>query len=162
MIIDKTYFTGKLSIPHLSTSEGVDASLSSLSDLERYIDIYEPKFLKELLGDAYSDYEENKTSEKWVAFENLLKSETKVSPIANYVFFYFYPDMIQSNTGVGTVRAAHENSIDVTDNRLVHVWNDMVNQLEDVFDYLSDTIFVGDYTFPDWSNLTSSINIYGI
>ncbi len=158
MLIDETYFVGKLSVPHLQATEGVDSSLSSLADLERYISIYEPKFLKELLGDLYDTYIEDKELPEWVAFENLVRNDTlKLSPIANYVFFYFYPDMVQSNTGTGTIRAAHENSIDMTDSRLVSVWNEMGVLLEDVFEYLYST-FTG---LPEWDNFRT-INIYGL
>lgn len=165
-LTDKTYLIGKLSIPHLSVSEGVDASLSNASTVDRAFTIYEPEFLKKLLGDAYADYIDNKTSPEWVAFENKVKDDTlKISPIANYVFFKVYPDIIETNTGVGTTHAKHENSYDVTDTRLVNVWNDMVSQLmadDGVLDYLSTTIFTGDYTYPDWSDIATSINIFGI
>lgn len=165
MLIDKTYFVGKLSIPHLSISEGVNSSLSNLADLERYISIYEPEFLEKLLGEAYPDYVANPTETEWTDFIALIRNTTTlVSPIANYVFFKSYPDIVEKNTGIGTVQAVSENSVLVTDSRLINVWNDMIHQLyktDGVLDYLSTTIFDGDYASPDWSNFTT-INQFGI
>lgn len=163
MKTDKTYFIGKLSIPHLTVSEGVDSSLSNSDALTRYISIYEPEFLKKLLGDAYSDYIANPTD--WTEFDALIVDNTlKVSPIANYVFFKCYPDIVQNNTGIGTVQGKPENSYLITDQRLVDVWNDMIAQLykeDGVLDHLTTTVFDGTYDFPDWTDFTT-INIFGL
>jgi len=168
-LIDKTYFVGILSIPHLSATEGVDSSLDNSTELLRQIAIQEPKFLKEILGDLYAEYVAHKTDAIWVTFEGKLKDATlHRSPIANYVFFNSYPDLCVSNTGVGTIASKNENGIDVTPQRLVNVWNDMVNQLtveDGILDYLEENSSLyetDDLSLPDWYYITRYINIFGI
>jgi len=167
-LIDKTYFVGLLSIPNLTTAEGVDAGLENSTELTRYISIYEPGFMQMILGDLYVEYVAHKAEAIWTTIEGKLKDATLFrSPLANYVFFNYYPDLCERNTGVGTMATKQENSELVTRTRLVRVWNDMVSQLwvdDGVLDYLYENrsaYETSEYSLPSWDDIRP-INIFGL
>ena len=119
MILDKTYFSKRpIKVPQSeSLGNGVSSKIST-SDaaiIDECINLYEPKFLINLLGydvanefiEAYkaSILTENPIDlePKWVALKNKLYNITeKTSPAANYVFFFICDEIIQTTTRVGS------------------------------------------------------------
>lgn len=138
-LIDETYFQyGIISIPDLiSTGITSQAAASKLARLTRAIAVYQDKYLNILLGDTlYSEYKVG--SEKWETLKALLvNTELKTSPIANYVFFYYWPDHCTPNLGVGSVVGKTDGgTILDASAKTIPAWNDMVSMNIKVMEYL--------------------------
>ncbi len=140
-MIDSTYFVSPIDIPNLTTEIGGVTDTSNLAALTRAISIYQAEFMRLLLGDLYPDFVSDEDG-KWDDLKaKLVDSDLKVSPIANYVFFKYYPQLTTPNTGVGVAYNKTENQGIDNRKRLTDVWNDMVLYLErcdGVLDYLYD------------------------
>ena len=165
MSVTATYFQKKdyLEVPNQSAARGGQTDTTTAVELARYITLYETKFLKRLLGSLYADYVANPTDARWVALDAKLYDTTNfVSPVANYIFFYFYRDLCLKNTGVGTVEAKAEGV--QTSARLCQAWNmmvEMMNETDGVLDLLYTS---ADYEIEDcvWLDFTHTINTLGI
>ena len=138
-MIDSTYFVSPIDIPNLTTEIGGVTDTSNLAALTRAISIYQAEFMRLLLGDLYPDFVSDKDG-KWDDLKaKLVDEDLKISPIANYVFFKYYPQLTTPNTGVGVAYNKTENQGIDNRKRLTDVWNDMVLYLErydGVMDYL--------------------------
>lgn len=166
MIIDSTYFTGNLTIAQLSQPEVRD-------DLELLIAREEPKYLKLLLGlgfyNAFIDgidpisgaeqrwldllngieYEYNSRDYEWIGFENDLKQ----SPIANYIYAQYLKNLVETMTGVGTVKPATENgSLASATPKIVRAWNEMVEWQKGLIRYLRENRSI----YPEWKPYSSN------
>jgi hypothetical protein len=154
-MIDPTYFVSPIDIPNLTTEIGGVTDTSNLAALTRAISIYQAEFMRLLLGDLYPDFVSDKDG-KWDDLKaKLVDSDLKVSPIANYVFFKYYPQLTTPNTGVGVAYNKTENQGIDNRKRLTDVWNDMVLYLErcdGVMDYLYDNRadLETDVSLPDY------------
>lgn len=143
MIIDYTYFIGKITLPQVADTNG-------RNDVTEAISIYEPEYLKYVLGEdlwkaftdgidgsgtpdqRWTDLLDGKMftyagrSYLWIGFKSA--SQPKLSPIANYVYWKFMQDTAVSNATIGTVVPRTENSETVTPfSKMVYAWNDMVD-----------------------------------
>lgn len=142
MIIDATYFVGEINIAQLGQPEVLEL-------VNRFIKKYEKRFMKEYFGATLAkkindenttpgdplmeailtgaDFEYKGEPVEWVG----LKNTDKVSPIANYVFYFFAEDQLTSQSQVGEVYNKAENAELVSpDSRLAYIWNDMIEMLE--------------------------------
>jgi hypothetical protein len=158
-LIDETYFIGELNLPGLNDDDTVER-------LQLFIDKYEAKFLKELLGyELYkafltgvdtrpvddkwaalksgSDYVRNGRTYRW---EGLVQSDT--SMIANYVYYYWMRNEVSQTTGIGEVITKSENSTRISPSaKMTRAWNEMVNQVWGAVSFLDTNVS----NYPDWS-----------
>lgn len=164
-LIDSTYFQyGTIPVPDLvSTGISSQAAALKLAKLERAIAVYEDKYLNILLGDTlYAEYKVGGV--QWDALKaKLVNTDLKTSPIANYVFFYYWPDHCKVNMGIGTVVGAAEGGqvLDASV-KTIPAWNEMVAMNIKVMEFLwSNRI---DYEHDDielpycnWNELTETV-----
>lgn len=170
MITDSTYFVADLFIDNVVTGQFDNAELSKAAELTRQISIYEPELLLAILGETlYAEYLIGGT--QWDALKaKLWNSTTHVSPVANYVFFNYWPTYCLQMTGNGAFLPTKENStfIPVADKQRM-VWNRMRRLLIDVFDWMDEDVnratFEHDAVTLDttnWVNLTTYMNWAGL
>ncbi len=129
MIIDSTYFEKDpiyvAGIGNRKDDKPTPLAQSLIDSVNSYIAIYEPRFLRNLLGEVLAA-----TAEKNSQIVALLRNETaKTSPIANYVYFYW----LRTHTTVGTPAGEKVQRGEYSDEaspriRAVELWNDMVRQ----------------------------------
>lgn len=164
-IIDHTYFQyGTISVPDLvSTGISSQAAALKLARLERAIAVYEDKYLNILLGNTlYAEYKVG--GDQWDALKaKLVNTDLKTSPIANYVFFYYWPDHCSPNMGIGSVVCKAEGG-QVLDASVKQIpaWNEMVLMNNKVMAYLEDHRLEYEHDnvlFPvcDWRELTETV-----
>src|SRR5690349_3824485 len=127
-LIDHTYFIGEINIPNTN-----EINVSEL--VNHFILKYEEKYLIELLGETlYTQFKEGLLLEpipgEWVMLRNALISESpKLSPIANYVYYYWQKDGVTQTTGIGEVVSKSENSVRVSPaNKVRSAWSEMVEK----------------------------------
>lgn len=154
MLIDASYFIGELDIPNTD-------SLPVQENLQIFINKYEVKFLKMLLGNVlYAEYIAGSTlvpvepatdpvtyepiPQKWIDLQNQLRDvTTKVSPIANFIYFYFVRDKTIYNSGTGTQQAEGENSTKADSKiKTVRAWNEMNELCFEIHKFLKTNISV--------------------
>lgn len=142
-LIDVSYFVGEIFIPGLENT--VD---STNSQILGFIKKYEAKYLKDLLGETlYSEFVAGMSVEpieqKWIDLADKLRdAETKESPIANYVYYWWKRNEVTDSVGIGEVKPQAENASPASAvHKMVRAWNEMVDW---------------NYTFNSWigSNLT--------
>lgn len=158
MIIDHTYFVGKINLPQVGNTPGRDT-------VDEFIEIYETEYLKKILGYdlwkaftdgidgsgphdqrwedllAGKDYDFQGHNKNWPGFE------AKPSPIGQYVYYQYMENGAAINTLVGTATQAVDNNNKVSPfEKMVSAWNDMVelNILLWNFLYANRTVY------PEW------------
>ena len=110
-LIDRTYFTGMLSI---AQSEGQNKDL-----LNYYIAQYEPDFMTRYLGYAFyqlvitessarmtafktgTTYTYEGVTHRWNGLAYIIDANTRFSPIANYVYWHYIGENATHIGGVG-------------------------------------------------------------
>lgn len=148
MFLDYTYFESELYIPNLkyNSGSGVGSMVQAVNEqsLDWYIEKYEKRYLNELLGenlylkmiDGINRQEDN----EWSRLKDRIFQETdygKYSPAADYVYFYAVREMQTQTSSKGEVRGRqdHASVVSVYD-KLVRVWNDMVDMSQDIREYI--------------------------
>jgi len=132
MVLDSTYFLqGLTEVANQTTFVGGKSSTTGLDSLSYFITRYQKDFMYKLLGKTLADeYLLDASPAKWVALDALLFDTTlKVSPVANYVFYYYQQSTWQKNAGVGSVIQTAENSVIDNVGRMCDVWNQMTDLL---------------------------------
>lgn len=180
-IIDYTYFINEISIPVTGTAKfdvGINDSIA----------LYENEILKLLLGyktwkemkaayDASVATVPTPLPTKWDRFINGdefeyevdgelildkwigLKNTSKISLIANYIYFFHRRNNVSQNNGIGETKSNAENSTVVSPyTKCVNAWNKMIDMygeldcygnplpLPSAYNFL--TVNAADY--PDW------------
>lgn len=140
MLIDSTYFVNELLIANISNT--VDSTGSKITS---FIEKYETRYLKELLGlGLYAEFiagiAEDPIEEKWAVLLDALRNDTtKESPIANYVYYWVMRNDATQSTGTGEVVANNENSRRVSPvDKMVRAWNEMVDWNDLIFEVLNN------------------------
>jgi len=153
MLIDKTFF--KEPLLFLPQSEALGSGVSQqvkdtdVSFINDHINFYEPKFLIKVLGKPLYErlLEEITPIEEEIEEDNIwntLKSkivntDLKVSPIANYVYFYAIANLTEKTTRQGAVLSKNETSTILSCvAKQVSAWNDMVDQLIEFYAWLDE------------------------
>lgn len=169
MIIDATYFVGEINIAQLGQPEVLEL-------VNRFIGKYEKRFMQEYFGATLAkkiidenttpgdplmeailtgaDFEYKGEPVEWIG----LKNTEKISPIANYVFYFFVENGLSSQAGVGEVWNKAENAQLVSpDSRLAYIWNDMIEMLKPLELLLKD----GNYSERTGKNFSiiNSLNL---
>lgn len=118
------------------------------STVQWYIDKYEPKFLKELLGtDLYNEFiaglQEDPIPEKWVE----LRDETDLKQmIIDYVYYYYMQNQATSTAGMSEVKGKTDNATPVNNvTKMIRAWNEMV-EMARLFDLSTET-------YPSWNRV---------
>lgn len=170
------YFNGNLLIHNLSDTGPVGTALQA--ELWEYIYRYEPIFLTGLLGlECYTklqqaiDVEEGETpDEQYTALYDEIFVETEISethtmyrsPVANYVWYMWARDNSIARTGPGDGQPKGGNiQITINNHRFAQVWNEMVEMVEDIDEFIADYAgpFVG---YDPETELREYINGIGI
>lgn len=162
MIIDYTYFVGKLNLPQ--TGDTLSRQI-----VDQFIERYEPELLEKVLGpglfQAFTDevyssgsgdieqrfldlldgvsFSYNNRPYRWVGFRNTALR----TPIANYVYYKFLEDLANSVTLTGVAESQTDNNRTVSHNsRMVDAWNEMIdyNNMLWAFLYTNKTVY------PEW------------
>ena len=141
MIIDGSYFAGVLSLGIIWDIDDDSITRKAERDnLQSYIDLYEKKYLRMVLGKSMSrEFIEYLPSgkndvDKWEKLKEKL-SRKEYSPIANYVYFHYVRRCGVVQTPVGTVYVSDDKEADPNP-LMISAWNNMVQMNEDLYDFL--------------------------
>lgn len=163
-LIDIKFFVGNINLPGRSNS-GTDEALNV------FINKYEPIFLEKALGYTFykwltdaanvSAWDDLKNGKEYVVggktyrWQGLVVSVgeeedatfMRISPIANYVYFYWMDANKTSTGNVGenkplTANASQQNGVEKT----AFAWNEMARILRTMHHYLDNSID----TYPTW------------
>lgn len=116
--IDKTYFWGENKI----------AGLSDATEINAYIAKYQPIYFKKMFGTETPAAE-------LVAL--VVDSTLKLSPLANFVFYYWWKANINTTTTTGMASLNAQNTTDQSPaQNMVTQWNEMVNMNIDLHNQL--------------------------
>jgi len=165
MIIDGSYFTGVLSLGIIwDVDDDSPTRTAERDNLQSYIDLYERKYIRLVLGKSMSrefiEYLSSGKNDvtKWESLKEKL-SVRGCSPIANYVYFHYVRHCGVKQTPVGTVYASDDEKAN-PNVLLVSAWNDMVQMNNELYDFLvSDKGYAG-FSFD--SSMVECINCMGI
>jgi hypothetical protein len=165
MIIDGSYFTGLLSLGIIWDIDDDSITRKAGRDnLQSYIDLYERRFLRMVLGKSMSrEFIEYLLSgkndiDKWERLKDKLSSKG-YSPIANYVYFHYVRRCGVVQTPVGTVYASDDKKADPNP-LLISAWNNMVQMNEDLYDFLESNKEYNGFVFN--TTMLEFINGLGI
>lgn len=161
MIIDITYFTGKINLPQIGTTDGNE-------QVDEFIQTYEPQFLKKLMGyvlwKAFSDGTAGSGTpdQRWIDVLNGKEYKyggrtyfwpgltAKPSCIAEYVYYQFQDNKAQDTLLVGEGAAKTDNANRVNPvPKMVAAWNDMVQQTRLFAGFMN----ANRSTYPEWDNM---------
>lgn len=142
-----------------------------VENLNLHISRYEPRFFGELLGlDLYNAFKAGLAvvspatpEQRWidlrdgkqyvdpagkqVVFEGLGNSTTKVSPAANYIYYWYQRGKASTTTGSGEVLPYLENGIRFSPaNKMVQAWGEMVRMNYSTIHFLRSNAEV----YPEW------------
>lgn len=171
MLIDKSYFIGEILIPNLSSiGSGGSQAISKANDdlLQVFIRKYEKLFLLSLLGPSL--YEGLKKGfeakeEKWMALaEQLADSENHISPIANYVYYWFIRNKITETAGIGEVIGKANNAVMVSPEiKMVRAWNEMVDLVNEIVRWIDERKTMYPAVCPDFkADIFYKINMFNL
>lgn len=152
-LIDKNYFWGGLYIPDLS--EARDAA-----ELDRYIAKYQKEYIKRMFGVEYANLDE--LPDELVA--ELMDETMLVSPIANFVYFYYQRDKATVSTASGEKQVSIQSTASVSPNeKLVRAWNEMVEMSAEIHRklYAGEITLAGvDYLEDIYANIKPTDDIF--
>ena len=170
MLIDVTYFqSGSLYISGISLPEmsPTPTNIAVTGDIEGYIQEYETEYLIQALGyDIYKEFSEYLSSEKdegrWEELKNrLVPDRTKVSPIANYVYYHYLRNHQSDATVSGVKKDSDEGDLVSAERKMCDAWNRMVDMNKRLFSWIES--HKEDY--PGWCynpSLVRKINIFNL
>lgn len=150
--LSAAYFVGEISIPNISGTTIIDQA--NLKNLQISIAIYEPLFLKDLLGeDLYTAYAagiaEVTPDAKWTTLNNkiyytdaaLTALSTGISPVANYIYFQFHRNNASVTLQNSEVKPGHQNfTVTSPAQKMVSAWNNMVRLCDEIQEFIEDNI----------------------
>ena len=158
-IIDSTYFHDSLNIPNINSTTDLGDELRA--ELVRYINVFEPQYLKLLFGNTFYDLfiqgTENDEARMLTLQSKLIDKDLLLSPIANYVFFYYAK--VKKEMVFGVRDDAGNYTLNGV-NHLTEVWNDLSEKSLLIYEFLKDNRS----TYPEFNQMfqLSYINIFGI
>jgi hypothetical protein len=144
-LIDVTFFEYEpLYIP---MSDDAGSGVSKLLDVKRKAQINnlitrkETEYLKYILGiDLYNAFmaglEEDPIAEKWTDLASILcDSINKLSPIANYVYFFYLDPSKMTDVGLATSKVDNMELVNPI-TKQVEIWNEMVDMNTEIVNWL--------------------------
>lgn len=170
MIIDYTYFFGKLRLPQLGNTEGRE-------EVMQLVEQYETEFLRKVLGyDLWLAFTEGiegsgTVEQRWVdLLEGIVfdfkgvnrvwigfSPDSKITPIANYCYYRYLEDTASDVTLAGTATGAVDNNTRTSPmTKMVNAWNDMVDMLHPLNGYLHKN-----KTYPEYKIIQTGRELFG-
>lgn len=163
--IDITYFKGLISIPNLNKDDGDDFNTT-------YINNFQKEYFINVLGyGMFKDFETalaGSPAAKWTALLNGadytvdingitkttrwngFKNTKKVSPISDYIYFYWLRDNYAQLTGTGVAISNKENATNYPNKtKSINAWNRHVNLSGNIKDYIYKSSY---YNFEKYEN----------
>lgn len=151
MLLDRTYFKGGLSLPQLTTEEGVGVGkitqIVGEQSLDWFISVYEPEFLNNLLGRKLAaafiaGVQEAAPLQIWVDLRDKIYTRAgsvKLSPAANYVYFHVMRHSYSQTAMTGEIKhkPSHAANVDAAF-KIVKAWNDMRDPIMSVRQFIED------------------------
>lgn len=169
MIVDASFFYGPLNIEGLMANSGADFTQAAIQKgLQQFIERYEVQYLVRLLGRKlglefanYLGKEEKEPEARWDNLLARLVPMPRVSPIANYVYFYYVRGNQVHATSLGATETNSDNKVVSCDPLIIPAWNGMVDMNRAIHSYLE--AHEGEYEgFATSYELLEKINILGI
>jgi len=180
MILDATYFEEyPTKLPQseaLGNGVSSEVSTADAAFITENLPIYEQTFFRRVLGrdlgdEFLADYKEAvdnpPLADKWQdMLDQILDTDTKKSPIANYVFFNMVPQLLENISRVGGV-AGKKDEMEVIGVTLhqTNAWNLMADDLLTFYEYMEDnkSTYEHDDVYLDADYLMlQPVNRYGI
>jgi hypothetical protein len=157
-LIDTSFFVGEINIPNTG-------KLEIQESLTHFITKYEQDLLQQLFGyELWKSYNADNTTPRFayiingVEYDNGTKNwrgliyangTTKLSLIANYIYYQWMKDKEIWNSGIGVVRPTPNQAIVMSPGlKMVEAWNDMSEQICEFYDYMN---FSKNDVYPEWS-----------
>lgn len=155
MIINASYFVGKINLPQVGDSAG-------LANVQLFINQYEPEYLQRILGyDLWKVFTEGEPTdprweallggEEYIQYDKTRKFEglaAMPSPIAQYIYYHFMEDNAIHTVLTGTTVPKTANAIPSNPvPKLVQAWNDMVKLNRSLAAFLNAKSDV----YPEWN-----------
>ena len=127
-LIDCSYFTnGPLQIENAGVTDDIDNNAYAVQEaISGYIEHYQGTFLRKMLGDTLATTVENHLSTNGTDANLETLCEKLRKSFAHYVYFKICGDANQQLTVTGLVRLKSANDNQPPRQRMVSVWNDMV------------------------------------
>ncbi len=164
-MIDTTYFHTEIFIPNISDSNAVETARAA--ELQRFIDRYEPDYLDLLMGydmrvEFLAGLEEDDILPKWSALKDeLVDVSLLLSPIADYVYFYYTRSKATETTRSGEIITAVDNGLNAGANyKQVSAYNRAVEQALIVREWIEE--HRADYPNYDNTYTFGLVNTFGI
>ena len=141
LIIDLTYFTGLTYIANLNGSTQINTAIQS--DLTQLINIKEPYYLTQLLGeDLYNEFlvglQEDPIPAKWINLRDALRNSTlKTSFLANLIWYDYQLKTETKTSGEGEVTPTPAG-YKVVENldKMCFIYNEGIIQAVKAYDFL--------------------------
>lgn len=133
MILTADYFTKepiRINGIDALTFDGASESANEIkNDVESYIAIYEPEFLRTVLGANYDAILQDDEALK----DELFNATDNISPCASFVYYKYWSEQMAINTMSGD-KVISANGSTATENvtKLVNVWNRMVTDIKQI------------------------------
>lgn len=144
-LIDSSYFNGEILVPNITGSH--PAQTVNVTELDRFIVLYERDYLIKLLGKTlYAEFIAQQTESWAVSLIGQLRDSTlKISPIAYYIWYWWKCHNTTQITAQGEAAANNENAGIVSPmHRLQNAYNSCVNLTYDVLEWME----ANQSTFP--------------
>jgi hypothetical protein len=143
-LIDETYFTGKIPLPGLrakSEATGMDKLLNELTvsglNLTQFISECQTEYLQKMLGEKLAGHfleniPKEEPDEIWTELKDrLIDGKLKISPIANYVYFFILRYSVTQTSISGEKKGKSDNANNASVmHKSVFAWNGMVEMNE--------------------------------
>jgi hypothetical protein len=136
------YFCGELLIPNLTGNSEANGAIAEI--VNRSIALYEPRFLRSVLGTLYDGFAADMTSVKSKAIIAHLYDEVNlISPVANFVYVNFRRDTMTDAVPTGEGVGSYENLTISQGYKQQFAWNLMCDLVDDFWTWLEsyDTSF---------------------
>ena len=153
--LTKSYFIGDIFIPNLSQLIASKPNNANVAELTDFIAIYEPKYLKLLLGEDlydlfYTGIGATSPEAKWTALKTKLYPDYFTTPAAYYVYFFLRRFQLSVTVLNGEVQPSFENTTPVSQNfKMIHAWNRMVDLSVKIQEWLQESDQIT--TYPDFA-----------
>ena len=167
MLIDKTYFIGEINV----AGANVPGS-AVLESLALFINKREPEYLELSLGYSFNElfqagiadidgrWFDLRTGTTYVDHKGItrnwkgLQQSGQLSPIANYIYYWYMSDAVTLTTTLGEMQTTSENAkVAASGFKMAKAWNEMAEQTKTMHDFLLNKVDdTGIIVYPEFSH----------